>query len=453
MSIPRNLSIIADTLNADGTFFTITDTGNLTFTGTGNRITGDFSNATQANRIAFQSSTTNGNTSVNAIPNGTATSSQFIAFAGTDMDNVSRAGLNTTSTAALFFADKTGTGTYLPMTFYTGGSERVRIDTSGNVGIGTSSPTAKLDVTGNIKVSGQLMAGTSGTIFSPLVSAGYVSGTSNIYIRNLSGVNRIDSYNDPITATYPFQLNASQIAFYIADAEKMRIDSSGNVGIGTSSPATKLNIGTGGVLRLNRTDNVQYSEISCAGSGVGTKLVDSNGDGFRFFNTATQVMTIDSSGNLLVGQTAVGTQDLNSYSFNVSTGAIAQNHITGTGSGASYTVYAYAGTVIGSVTQSGTTAVLYNVTSDQRLKENIQDADSASDLIDSLQVRQFDWKKDNTHQRYGFIAQELVTVAPEAVHQPTDPEEMMAVDYSKLVPMLVKEIQSLRKRLADAGIA
>jgi hypothetical protein len=45
------------------------------------------------------------------------------------------------------------------------------------------------------------------------------------------------------------------------------------------------------------------------------------------------------------------------------------------------------------------------------------------------------------------VAQELVTVAPEAVHQPADPEEMMAVDYSKLVPMLVKEIQSLRKRL------
>jgi hypothetical protein len=40
-----------------------------------------------------------------------------------------------------------------------------------------------------------------------------------------------------------------------------------------------------------------------------------------------------------------------------------------------------------------------------------------------------------------------VAVAPEAVHQPTNPDEMMAVDYSKLVPMLVKEIQSLRQRL------
>ena len=67
-------------------------------------------------------------------------------------------------------------------------------------------------------------------------------------------------------------------------------------------------------------------------------------------------------------------------------------------------------------------------------------------------MRSYDWKADGTHQRAGFVAQELVTVAPEAVHQPTNTEDMMAVDYSKLVPMLVKEIQSLRKRLADAGI-
>jgi hypothetical protein len=104
--------------------------------------------------------------------------------------------------------------------------------------------------------------------------------------------------------------------------------------------------------------------------------------------------------------------------------------------------------IVGSIASSGS-VTSYNVTSDQRLKENILDADSASSLIDSLKVRKFDWKTDNSHQRYGFIAQELVTVAPEAVHQPTDTEQMMAVDYSKLVPMLVKEVQSLRARVAQ----
>jgi hypothetical protein len=164
-------------------------------------------------------------------------------------------------------------------------------------------------------------------------------------------------------------------------------------------------------------------------------------------------MTLDASGNLLVGQTSSGVVNINGVASSGSAGSVAINHINGTGSGSVYMYYGYNGSTIGSITQSGTTAVLYNLTSDQRLKENIQDAADAASLIDSLQVRQFDWKADNSHQRYGFIAQELVTVAPEAVHQPADPEEMMAVDYSKLVPMLVKEIQSLRKRLADAGIA
>ena len=94
------------------------------------------------------------------------------------------------------------------------------------------------------------------------------------------------------------------------------------------------------------------------------------------------------------------------------------------------------------------TAVLYNTSSDQRLKENISDADDAGSKIDAIQVRKFDWKADGSHQDYGMIAQELLEVAPEAVSA-EDSEEMMGVDYSKLVPMMLKEIQSLRARVAQ----
>src|SRR6056297_1566533 len=87
--------------------------------------------------------------------------------------------------------------------------------------------------------------------------------------------------------------------------------------------------------------------------------------------------------------------------------------------------------------------------SDERLKENIADAQEASDLIDGIHVRQFDWKADGKHERYGMIAQELDTVAPEAVTKGETEDDMWAVDYSKLVPMLVKEIQDLRKRVAE----
>jgi len=117
--------------------------------------------------------------------------------------------------------------------------------------------------------------------------------------------------------------------------------------------------------------------------------------------------------------------------------------------GKAFVAFSDTATVFGSITRS-VSAVLYNTTSDQRLKENIVDAPEFGSVIDSIKVRSYDWKSDGSHQRAGFVAQELVTVAPEAVHQPEDTEEMMAVDYSKLVPMLVKEIQSLRKRLADA---
>ena len=105
-------------------------------------------------------------------------------------------------------------------------------------------------------------------------------------------------------------------------------------------------------------------------------------------------------------------------------------------------------TQVGTIVTS-TTATTYNTSSDQRLKENIVDAPSASDEIDAIQVRSFDWKVDGSHQKYGMVAQELQTVAPEAVSGDADSEEMMGVDYSKLVPMLVKEIQSLRARVSE----
>jgi hypothetical protein len=107
-----------------------------------------------------------------------------------------------------------------------------------------------------------------------------------------------------------------------------------------------------------------------------------------------------------------------------------------------------ADTVIGSILRSGSSSVVYNTSSDQRLKENIADANDAGSKIDSIQVRKFDWKVDGSHQDYGMVAQELIEVAPEAVSAPEDPEDMMGVDYSKLVPLMLKEIQSLRARIA-----
>jgi hypothetical protein len=93
---------------------------------------------------------------------------------------------------------------------------------------------------------------------------------------------------------------------------------------------------------------------------------------------------------------------------------------------------------------------LYNTASDERLKDNIEDAADSGSLVDAIRVRQFDWKEDGAHQDYGFIAQELDAVFPGAVsHGSEDGDVPWAVDNSKLVPLLVKELQELRKRVAE----
>ena len=108
------------------------------------------------------------------------------------------------------------------------------------------------------------------------------------------------------------------------------------------------------------------------------------------------------------------------------------------------------GTEFGSIDIVGA-ATVYNTSSDERLKENIQDANDAGSKIDAIQIRQFDWISEygGEHQDYGVIAQELLPVAPEAVSEGYTEDDMMSVDYSKLVPTPVKEIQSLRRRVEE----
>jgi len=125
---------MAITLDGTAGITTPADTvsGNLTFTGTSNRITGDFSNATIASRVVLQSSTTNGATRLTLIPNGTSTASNIEIYNNpSDLSNSSFGQVRLNSSDFLIASSITGTGTYLPIVFTTGGSERARIDTSG----------------------------------------------------------------------------------------------------------------------------------------------------------------------------------------------------------------------------------------------------------------------------------------------------------------------------------
>ena len=309
-----------------------------------------------------------------------------------------------------------------------------------------------------------------------------VTNGSGQAILKLNGTStpEIDFYTSNTISSYiyapstSFQINtvgANPIIFSPNETERMRLDSSGNLGLGVTPSAWatfKAIELTGGAIAgigTNQFDVVQNAYYDGAfkykTTGAAT-FYQQAGASHAWYTapsgtagnaiTFTQAMTLDTSGNLSIGTTGVlggATNKLALYSSDLANTANTCTMKNGANSTGGYFArfVNYLDATIGSITQNTSTSVLYNTTSDYRLKENIQDAESASALIDALQVRQFDWKTDNTHQRYGFVAQELVTVAPEAVHQPVDPEEMMAVDYSKLVPMLVKEIQELRKRL------
>ncbi len=167
------------------------------------------------------------------------------------------------------------------------------------------------------------------------------------------------------------------------------------------------------------------------------------GDGIK------ERMRLDSWGNLLVGQTIASTTVNGAYIRTVGSGFIATSRdcLTLSRLGTDRTVVVYENDIkgIGSISIGGETTS-YNTTSDQRLKENIVDAPAGN--IDRIKVRSFDWKADGAHQEYGFIAQELETVAPYAVTKGETDEDMMSVDYSKLVPMLVKEIQDLKAEVS-----
>lgn len=113
------------------------------------------------------------------------------------------------------------------------------------------------------------------------------------------------------------------------------------------------------------------------------------------------------------------------------------------------------GTVQGTITQTNSTTVAYNTSSDLRLKQNIRDMTDSGAIIDALLPRVFDWRWGGLNY-HGFIAQELVEIFPEAVtagDEGTDPTPALilrawGVDYSKLVPVLTAEVKSLRLRLA-----
>lgn len=244
--------------------------------------------------------------------------------------------------------------------------------------------------------------------------------------------------------------DAEDLYFNTNGAVRAVINSSGNVGIGTSSPVSKLHVNSAtAVAAYTTTGNsiggtvigVNAAGASIVGTYASNNLIFGN---YNSGGTFAEFGRFDSSGNVLIGTTS--TFDNVSYLKFQSLGGVSTK-IGGTSLTSQMSFFNDNGRV-GWIGTDGTTTS-YNTSSDSRLKHDIVDAPEASSLIDAIKVRSFKWNADNSEQRYGFIAQELIEVAPEAVSAPDEEDQMMAVDYSKLVPMLIKEVQSLRVRVAE----
>jgi len=275
---------VGATTPAAGTFTSLSDSGNLTFTGTGNRITGDFNNATVANRVLFQTSTTNASTTVGLITNGTGTSSQLALYGSSDPANAAwlQIASNANSgTEHRIAGTQTGTGSYLPLTVFTGGSERLRIDTSGNFGINTSSPSSfgKFAVVGastnRVFYADSLAQPVARYDDNSFISNGFtlrntgVSGSNQgigVLFQLGTGGTAVDSGAIQMRSEADYSSSANQDAAMTfstvingTNTERMRITSAGDVGIGTSSPQ--------GVLAIKASSgNTNFSIESAASS-------------------------------------------------------------------------------------------------------------------------------------------------------------------------------------------
>jgi hypothetical protein len=343
------------------------------------------------------------------------------------------------------------------MIFATGttSAERMRIDSSGNVGIGTTGPTAKLTISQS----------------APSVAGGQLLVKDPSY----SGVALVQGATGE---GYLWNIANSYLSIGTNSTERMRIDSSGRVLVGYSSnvDGSALQVDANSVgstvytaaFNNSSTSTAAYNAVrfqqGASGSSIGILGTGGSTVSTAFYQNRFVVGTqnntplcfstndtfrgmIDGGGQFWWGsQTTIDTV---SYAPFQITNAIAVDTGTTTGTTAiSFFNGQGSNTRVGYIGTSGS-STSYNTSSDARLKENIEDADDTGAVIDAIQVRQFDWKINAEHQRYGMIAQELVAAFPEAVsHGPTE-EDMLAVDYSKFVPMLVKEVQSLRARVGE----
>jgi len=270
------------------------------------------------------------------------------------------------------------------------------------------------------------------------------------------------------------------------NAERLCVNSNGNVGIGTASPTGKLAVSDGTtVVELNPSSSVGF---------IGNRT----NHPVQFQVNAAAKMTIDTSGRILCAQTAQFVNGSSakfqvSYVKNSEFGIHIRPSDNNTGGGQPMLFQNQAGTSIGSVGANASN-VSFNTSSDYRLKENVSYSWDATSRLKQLKPARFNWIIDDTNTAIdGFMAHEVTSIVPDAVQGTKDgtktrtkfiedadgnflfadveeadwtagkedgtyPEDStwtasedipdyQSIDHSKLVPLLVKTVQELEARI------
>ena len=303
--------------------------------------------------------------------------------------------------------------------FNVGASERLRIDNLGNVGIGTSAPTAR-------------------------VSLGARSGTGLYYI------------------------NGTGAQFSADNGIRISSSNSGNASIGggldlinnTFSAGSYSPVISFGSISSNGSFNSTYAGIYGILGGQGTDVNWTRGS--LAFATASAAGIVEraritDAGILLLGTTTVSDNTSGAKFEPQGTDSGNVLKIMKTFSGGRNAILMYSqGNYVGGLNFDNTNTSLAT-SSDVRLKENITDAASVYQKINQIKIRSFDWKTDGSHTDYGFVAQELIELFPEAVTVGSDKDDgsiaiPWSVSPSNLIPHMIKAMQEL-KQIVDQQAA